>query len=172
MAFVQNMIAGLNLGKIGARKPPYHKVLDKNDFISSATVSLVAGTWNTIGSYRVPAQLAIAIGQGSPTEAMNQGYIYVYLKDNQGTPAELTGKFRIVISDANETDYTVILDDKEEVLHGDTSDKNKMKPLPLDRRRVAKEDDKILLQIIPDSATYPLSKANSTITIPVTAYPQ
>lgn len=165
-----NRFFGINLPTLGGLGPrtakQYPKTLTKDNLIATDTLVLATGKWNRIGSYSVPPQQIIQLGQGDPRFPANQGYIYIYLKDNSATPVEVTGKVRLMISDANEVNYQVIFEEREEVLHGDISDKNKMKAFPLDPRQ-AKEDDKIILEVYPDSALT-LNKANSTVLVPAT----
>jgi len=146
-------------------KREFYKVLDKNDFMTG-DVQVFAGKWNKIGDFIVPAQNEYRFGYGSPNQPANQGYVYIFLKDTSATPVEVTGKVRLAVADYNERDVKNVFEEREEVLHGDLSDKNKMKPLP-DTGVTAREDMRLQIYLMPDSNAT-VSKANSVIYIPTT----
>lgn len=170
---LNRFFAGVSLPTVGlgARTTrQFPKTLTKTELMNlvdgTSGLDVVEGKWNRLGAYEVPAQQIIQLGQGDARFPANQGYIYIYIKDTSATPAEVTGKIRLMIADANEVNYRVIFEEREEVLHGDLSDKNKLKAFPLDPRQ-AKEDDKIILEIMPD-ADATVSLANSTVLVPST----
>ena len=169
---LNRFLAGVSLPTLGGLGPrtakQYPKTLTKTELLnkvdSTSGLAVSSGKWNRLGAYTIPAQQIIQLGQGDPRLPANQGYIYVFIKDTSN--AEVTGKVRLMISDANEVNYQVIFEEREDVLHGDISDKNKMKAFPLDPRQ-AKEDDKIILEIYPD-ADKTVSLTNSTVLVPST----
>jgi hypothetical protein len=152
----------------------FPKTLTKADFslAQGSSQSIVAGVWNTIGTFTVPAQQKYRFGYGNPKEPDNQGYLYVDLKDTSATPVQIEGIIRLVYSDASGLKKQVIFEDRTNRLRGSTVDKKLMIPLPetpcgLRPDSYASEDDKLLIELKPD-ASATLSYANSTIYIPAT----
>ena len=70
------------------------------------------------------------------------------MRTGEATPVEITGAWRIVLTDANDIKKQVIADYDEELTHGDLNDKHKMLPLPYDGRGIA-EDSKMIIQVKP-----------------------
>jgi hypothetical protein len=149
--------------RLPSGKREFYKVLDTQDFLTS-DVQVFAGKWNKIGDFIVPAQNEYRFGYGSPSQPANQGYVYIYLRDTAGN--EVKGKVRLAVADYNERDIKNVFEEREEVLHGDLSDKNKMKPLP-DTGVTAREDMRLQIYLQPDSNAT-VSKANSVLYIPTT----
>jgi hypothetical protein len=86
----------------------------------------------------------------------------------------LTGKIRLVYSDANQLQKKVVYEEEESVLHASTSDRKQMKPLPeqinpIRADGMAWEDDRLLIEFYPDSSDT-VSTTTSSILIPVTQY--
>jgi len=134
--------------------------------IMSADVAVATGKFNKLGEFQIPAQQGYEWGYGSAAQPENQGYLYVSLKIAAGTQVE--GKLRLVVSDANETKKVVIYEERTEVLRGSTTDKTQKVPLPRTGPR-ASEDDKLILELQPDSAVTVATTA-STLLLPVTGY--
>ena len=152
----------------------FPKTLTKAEFnlAQGSTQVLVAGVWNQIGEFVIPAQQKYRYGYGSPKEPDNQGYLYIDLKDNSATPVQVEGTIRLVYSDASGLRKQVIFEDRTNRLRGSTVDKKLMIPLPetpcgLRPDGFANEDDKLIIEIKPDTSAT-LSYANSTIYIPAT----
>lgn len=161
-------LAGM-LGRFGVGGKGFPKTLTKEDFGLTADVSVKAGVWNKLGEFRIPPQQAYKWGYGTPNLPYNQGYMYILLQDNSATPAEVKGKIRLVVSDANELSKTVVFEEREEVLHAASADITKQKALP-EQGPTAKEDDKLIIEFMPD-ADATVSATNSDIRLPVTVYP-
>ena len=97
----------------------------------------------------------------------------------EGTPAEITGKVRIIVTDYNETKIFPLFEHDEELLHGDLNDKQKLIPLP-EKRPMIGEDSYIKIQVKPASAHSTAGAGNdnlgwadnteSLIKLPVTVY--
>jgi hypothetical protein len=164
---IRNIFGGMiPTGAVG-----FPKTLKLADFMS-APVSVVAGKWNTLGTFTVPAQQKYRFGIGSPQYPDNQGYLYIYLRNASG--AELTGKIRLVYSDANQLQKKVVYEEEESVLHASTSDRKQMKPLPEQINPIradgrAWEDDRLIIEFYPDTSDT-VSTTTSSILIPVTQY--
>jgi len=150
-------------GLPGAAGKEFYKVLTEDDFMS-ANVTTYSGKWNKIGTYTVPAQNIYRFGYGNPNQPDNQGYLYIFLKDASGT--EIRGKVRLAVADYNERVTTVVFEDRADVLHGSTSDRNQMKPLP-DTGVKATEDMKLIIYLNPDSDSI-VSYTQTVMTIPTT----
>ncbi|MEM5815874.1 MAG: hypothetical protein QXL14_02385 [Candidatus Aenigmatarchaeota archaeon] len=168
--WIKNII---NLPKIEERKG-FPKTLTKADFnlAGGSSQTLVAGVWNTIGTFVVPAQQKYRFGYGNPQAPENQGYLYVDLKDTSATPVQIEGTIRLVYSDASGLRKQVIFEERTNVLRGSATDRRQMKPLPeapcgLRADGWAGEDDRLIIELRPD-ATATLSYNNSTIYIPAT----
>jgi len=151
----------------------FPKTLSKSDLGLTADVTVKAGAWTTIGSFRVPAQQSYRIGQGLPN-TRNQGYIYMKIMNNATTPAEIKGTVRLIYSDANLYKKQPVFQERNEVLSASKSDINQMKPLPefiCEFREDGKvhEDDYILVEFMPD-VDDTVSAANTEILLPVTQY--
>jgi len=169
--WLKNIVGGVS--QISTVKG-FPKTLTKDDFhlAQDGTQSIVAGVWNQIGSFTVPPQQKYRFGYGNASQPDNQGYLYIDLKDNSATPVQVEGKIRLIYSDASGLRKDVVFEDRTNRLRGSVVDKKLMIPLPETvwsgrPDGFAREDDKLVIEILPDvSAT--LSKANSTIYIPVT----
>jgi len=169
--WLKNVIGGVT-SVSGARGFP--KTLTKVEFnlAGGSTQTIVAGVWNQVGAFVVPAQQKYRFGYGNPSQPDNQGYLYIDLKDNSATPVQIEGKIRLIYSDASGLRKDVIFEDRTNRLRGSTTDRKLMIPLPETPWNgradgFAKEDDRLIIEIMPDvSAT--LSYANSTVYIPAT----
>jgi len=163
-----------------ARKQGFAKILTEADFDYTDHQMLTSTTeWTTIATYTCPAQMEIHPGYGTPGAEQNEGRVYCYLKTGESTPVEITGSWRIVLTDANDIKKIVIAEFDEALTHGDLNDKHKMIPLPFDPRGVA-EDSKLIIQCKP-SATHVgsgagadnigwASASESNLKIPVTIF--
>ena len=73
------------------------------DIIGAATVTLVKNEWKEIGSVTVPADQLIGLGYGGQAGQDDAvGRIFVDLVDNTGTPVDIAGLFRIMITSSND----------------------------------------------------------------------
>ena len=131
------------------KRQGFIKILTEADFTKTDHQMLTSITeWTTIATYTCPAQQEIHPGSGSPGAEQNQGRVYVFLRTGEGTPVEIKGSWRIVLTDANDIKKQVIQDFDEELTHGDLNDKHKMIPLPYDARGIG-EDSKLIIQVKP-----------------------
>jgi len=131
------------------KRQGFQKILTDADF-TTVDHQLLTSTseYTTIATYTCPAQQEIHPGYGNPGAEQNQGRVYVFLRTGEATPVEITGAWRIVLTDANDIKKQVIADFDEEATHGDLNDKHKMIPLPYDGRGIA-EDSKLVIQVKP-----------------------
>lgn len=135
--------------------------------------------WATIATYQVPAQTKIRVGQGDVNHPDNQGHVYLFLRSGETTPAEITGKWRIIITDYNETKKVVVKEFEGIITHGSRTDIKLMIPLP-EFPVYAGEDSYIMIQFKPVAVHSTAGAGNdnigwgdvteSLIDIPVTVY--
>lgn len=98
---------------------------------ASGVISCTAGVWTVIGRYKVPAQLLVRVGYGSPAFPDNQGYVYFALYDDTGTDSVLEeGKLRIVQRDSENVRALPIKEWHTRQLRGSVNDKRQMIALP------------------------------------------
>lgn len=159
---------GVALG--AGRGAGFAKMLTAKDFMTD-DAEAKAGKFNKIGEMVIPAQQQYEWGYGIAGQPENQGYIYMDLKDDQGTPVQVEGTIRLCVSDANEEMVRPIYTNRTEPLRGSQTDKTMKVPLPRTPPRLS-EDDKMIIQIDPDvdQITQKVSKTNSTLNLPVTNY--
>jgi hypothetical protein len=177
MAFWDNMLGQLPAisGLGGTARKGFKKTLRANDFTITADVteSVSSDKYYKVGQYTIPAQQSINIGQGKPSEPDNQGYVYVQIKNSEGT--EFDGLIRLAVANANETAIDVIWEERTQKTDGSTSLRTQMIAFPevlsypvLGRN--PREDDRIQLYMKSDSASQAYSYTTSTVLIPVTVY--
>ena len=81
----------------------YRACWGASDLIGATTVTLVVNEWKEIGSVTVPADQLIGLGYGSQAGQDDAvGRIFVDLVDNTGTPVDIEGLFRIMITSSND----------------------------------------------------------------------
>lgn len=136
---------------LGAGTPWFRKTLKTADFFS-ADVLCKAGEWTKFGDKQVPAQQEFQWGVGDQNHPENQGYVYVSLMTNDATPVQVDGTLRLIKSDANYMNREVIFEEHTATLRGSTTDKTMKVPLP-QQGPIAKHNDRLLLELYPDSAS-------------------
>ena len=107
--------------------------------------------FQTIATYKCPAQTKIAVGYGTPTQPDSAGHIYVFLKTGEATPVEILGKLRVIVTNFAGTKQVVLAEHDESVLHGSQTDRKLMLQLA-EKRPMIKQDDYIKVQIMPAAA--------------------
>lgn len=129
---------------------------------STATdIALIASKWNEFGSLTVPAQQAIQYGVGVISNGVDsRQYARIRVDSLAG---QITGKIRLRISDSNENREVTVAE-------GLTSEWSSTNGKLLGLFPVAAgEDDKLKLEIYPDSSTtLDYSDADNVVSIPVT----
>jgi hypothetical protein len=162
------LLAGLFGGARG-RPAGFPKTLNAVDLNLSTDPCPNTTSWFRIGHYTVPAQQQLAVGYGDADHASNQGYLYIDIHD-AATGAQIEGKIRIGITNANETSTFIVFEERTEVLRGSLSDKAQKIAFPEQRGfpRVG-EDSMIILEIMEDAAET-ADPAVTTILVPVTVY--
>lgn len=152
----------------------FRKTLDKDDMNlagGSGTQSLEGdGEQNTIAEYQIPPQQTYRYGYGTAQREANQGYLFVDLKDDASSPANISGKVRLVQEDANGLNKKVVFEEQADVLNGSESDRTQKIPLPeqINFPQVG-EDSYMKVEFYPvASSPGSLSYSNSTIYVPTT----
>jgi len=151
---------------IGVARMAFKRTYTEDDFMAK-DVSVLAGKFNKVGEVVVPAQQEVTFGQGVPQQPENQGYLYIHFQN--ATPATVEGLVRLAISNANETQITIVYEERTEKLRGSKTDRTLMIPLPEFVRRRAREDDRLQILLKPD-ANNTVAKANTDLLVPVTVY--
>ena len=141
------------MGIFGNKKRQgYEMILTEADFtVEDHQILPSTSEWQTIAYYECPAQQEIHPGYGNPGHDENEGRVYAFFRSGETTPAEFPGKWRIILTDANETKKVLIKEFDNELSHGDLNDKKKLLPLPFDPRGIG-EDSVLKIQIKPSSA--------------------
>jgi len=123
----------------------------ENDFTCNDHQQLIStDEWVEIAYYTVPANQEIMAGYGDPNHPENQGRVYVYIRTGEATPAEITGKWRIVVRNRAKNWHKVLREFDEELTHGDLNDKRKLLPLE-ETGVIIGEDDILSIQVKPNS---------------------
>lgn len=155
-------------GVAGGAGQGFPRTLNEDDLMGTTSTALVAASWITIGSFTVPAQQRMRFGYGA-SNTDNQGFLYISLKTNVANGTAITGgRVRLVVSDANQINKVVVYEERTDVLAGSTTDRRLKVPLPA-IGPIAKEDDRLQIQVYSDAAETP-SYSASVILVPVTNY--
>ncbi len=150
MGILENLFGGNN-NQSNRLANAYQIVLTEADFTTSDHQMLTStSAWTDIASYTIPAQRRLKAGYGDINHPENEGRVYAYLRTGEATPAEITGKWRIIVTNRARTWEKVISEFDEELTHGDLNDKRKLIPLPA-LGPVIGEDDLIIIQCKPSS---------------------
>ena len=138
--------------------------------------------YQTIATYKCPAQQKIAVGYGSDAQPDSCGYMYVSLTNGvDAAPVECMGKVRIIVTNFAGTKVSVIAEFDEQTSHGSLTDRKLKLPLS-ERRPMIAQDSYIKIQFMP-LVTHVAAGANgdnlgwgpntaqqSLIQLPVTVY--
>lgn len=138
--------------------------------------------FQTIATYKCPAQQKIAVGYGTDAQPDNCGYIYVSLTNGvDASPVEVTGKVRVIVTNFAGTKVVVIGEWDESTMHGSLTDRRLKIPLS-ERRPMIAQDSYIKVQVQPlvthvaagsnaDNLGWgPNTAQQSVIQLPVTFY--
>ena len=131
-------------------------------------VSLVHGDYNLVAHYRVQAQEEATFGWGSQGDQVNQGFVYLQLKDDATTPGDIDGPVRFVMEDAHGTGIPggLVLQETSIKLDASQTDRTLMLPLPK-HDQWATEDSRLAIRIDP-TTTATVEADNSTVNVPIT----
>jgi hypothetical protein len=128
--------------------------------------------WSKVGSVTVPAQQLVAWGA---TDIINGGSTgrAVYLNLPNSSDVRLDGKIRLAVTDANELNTAVVVEERTERLAASSTGDRTIAVLLPEDFRAAKQDSKLIIYFYPDSATAVTIVYNATsakVLLPVTVY--
>lgn len=151
---------------------PFGTFFDTNSFDNGFGATCQPDQWTMLGEFEVPSGVEYAWGVGKASAPDNQGYIYVDLRDDATTPAEVEGKLRISYNTKTGRGELPVKDFKTDGLDASKSDRDNMEPLPEQtQERVQKQDERLEVYFMPaSSSAVTVSGANSETKIPVTEY--
>ena len=135
-----------NKGAISQASPV---TLTEDDFMT-ADVAVVAGKKTILGEYLINPQDEQALGYGSAQFPENQGTLFMNIKDNATSPAELEGTVRILISDYHDRrSYEVFKGSASDLRLGETDITKRIK-FAL-REKWGSQNDKIIVEFTPQT---------------------
>lgn len=149
---------------------PFKRTYRKSDFGLTADVDLTQNKYVEIGSLTVPAQQQIAFGANENVTGRTQG-VPIYIDVVDSNSAQISGVVRLIMTNANETNTQVVLEESIERLSASISDRTKAVLLPETNIRVG-EDSKLKIQFKADDASKTIQASNSAtlFSVPVTVY--
>lgn len=152
-------------------KQKFPRIYSTADWLTADKVCQPS-VWSKIGEVTVPAQQEITFGANDPIGGSSIAGRSVYLALDGTDDTAIEGKVRFAITNANETNTVVVLEENSRKLSADQNDRSKCVLLPEYPVR-AKEDSKLQILLYPESNSAVTVDANGTSTlflIPVTVY--
>ena len=141
----------------------YQKILTEGDFTKTDHQLLTSTSqWTEIATYTVPAQQILKAGYGDAGHPENEGRVYVFIRTGEATPVEITGKWRIVLTNRARSFHEPVQEFDEELTHGDLNDKRKLLPLGV-QGRVLGEDDVLAIEFKPKAAHATAGAGNDNV---------
>ena len=151
----------------------FPRTLDLTDFGITADKTCVAQTYSLIGTYTVGAQQEATFGISTLRSGGVEGEpIYIRFDEAVGAGTQLTGRVRLVLSNAQGTERVVVLEERTERLSASQYDRTQA-PLLVEYPVNAKEDSKLLIEFRVDDATnqtLDFDGTNTKVLIPATIY--
>ena len=146
----------------------FKQTLNATDFNMSGTITALAGKWTKVGYYSVNPRQQVHFGSKEDDGLGSGAPVYIKLQDS--TPAVLDGKIRLVVTNPQEINTRVIVEERTERFYASQTDRQTALLMGL-KVPGAKEDDMLQIHFYPDSSTdVTISVANSTVAIPTTVY--
>ena len=149
----------------------FKRTYNADDFGIKSDVTCQPAQYNKLGEIVVPAQQQITFGSNDPVGGASTAGAPVYLRIDD-TGAQLQGKIRFSLSNANETNTVVVLEESTERLSADVNDRQKAVLMPEYPMR-AQEDSKLIITFKPagsSAVTVDYDATNTKLSIPVTVY--
>lgn len=130
------------------------------------------GTYTPILTKTVKAGTKYSFGSGAAKHEANQGYIYVFLKDDATSPAEVIGQLRLKQTSETGRTSEVVKDLPSDELHGSKSNRTQKQPLPeQDHVPLVGRDSHLVVEFKPaSSSAVTISEANTEFKVPATEY--
>jgi hypothetical protein len=145
----------------------YRSTLNASNLISSATVVCTAGVYTQLGEYQVLPGDLIALGYSDLDDQSGAvGRIYVLLKDNTGTPVEVTGTYRLSLMSEADRQLSIEFECRTEITDNNPTDRTKQLPFEVSNTWLSSYK-RFQLSINPD-VTKTVVLANSTILVDIT----
>lgn len=149
----------------------FPRVYNITDFGITANVTCQAYAWNKVGSVTVPAQQQVTFGNGSSAPTDTRGVLYI--KIDNTSDVELTGKWRLALANANETNIVVVSEIRTENASAGSTYSTEISYRLGEFGARAKEDSKLILYFYPDGAsavTIDYDGTDTKFIVPVTVY--
>ena len=138
---------------------------------TSTDIALPAGAWTKFGSLTVPAKQQVTFGANDATGGVSAAGAPVYLRIDDSSGQITGGKVRFAITNANETNTVVVLEESLSRLSASSTGDRTIAVLLPEYPIKAQEDSKLQLLVYVDAATtLDCSDADNKATIPVTVY--
>lgn len=131
-----------------------------------------ASQWGKVGEYVVPAQQEITFGANDPTGGSSVAGRSAYIRMDNTSGVQIHGKIRLALTNANETNTIIVLEESSYKFSADQNDRSKAVLVPEFPRR-AGEDSKLQILLYPDGAsavTVDYDGTNTLFLVPVTVY--
>jgi len=130
----------------------FPRIYNKTDFGLTADVVCQPAMYSPIGTVTVPAQQMLSYGIGGTAGGVDTREVcFIDVKSNDATPANLEGKVRLVIADANLINRVVIAEQRTERLRASQNDLTTGFRLG-NAPAWAKQDSKLIIEFYPDNA--------------------
>lgn len=143
----------------------FRSAMTEAHLINSATVSVIAGQFVTVGKYKVEAGELITIGYGQQSGQNNaQGRIFMDFKDD--VDANIQGLVRLSVYSPQDRPLVILGEWRSETLRSGATDRALKIPLPENFTWLS-EDKQLFLELQADVGAT-LSKANSEILLDTT----
>lgn len=154
------------------QRESFKRIYNLTDFGVTADVVCQPSQWNKVGEVTVPAQQEVTFGANDPTGGSSVAGASTYLKLDNSSDAQLHGKVRFALTNANETNTIIVMENRTEKLSADQNDRTKAVLLP-EYPTKAREDSKLQILFYPDGSSAVTIDYDGTDTdaqIPVTVY--
>lgn len=148
-------------------KTMFRRTLTLADF-DDITLQLVANQWITAFQYEVGAQQILRAGQGAMQNGVDdRGILYVDLQTV--APADITGWVRLYLTDANQVNKQVLMEERTERLSASAVDRAQAYFLGERTDIQIKENSLLGIEVMGDAAVL-INVAASEAFIPCTIY--
>ena len=141
------------------------------DFGIVANVAIPANSWTTLGTVTVPAQQEVTFGANDPVGGGSIAGSPCYIQmDTDTEDTRVTGKIRLALTNANETNTVVVLEETTQKMASSRDDRTQAVLIPEYPMR-AKEDSKLQVLVFCTAAqVFNYCATDTEWSIPVTVY--
>jgi len=168
MGILNNLVGG---GNKAPRLQKFTRTYTLADFGVTANVSIPANSWTTLGTVTVPAQQQVTFGSNDPIGGGSIAGAPCYIiMDSDTEDTRISGKLRLAITNANETNTVVVMEETTQKMSSSRDDRTKAVLLPEYTVR-AKEDSKLqVLAFCTSAQVFDYDATDTEWSIPVTVY--